>query len=79
MVMILRTSAARAVPSVPAPRVVGLIAIAITLASLARLAAPLFDPPAGTWALLLAAALWSIGAAATLGLHLRLARSGVRP
>jgi uncharacterized protein involved in response to NO len=74
MVMILRTSAARAVPSVAVPRSVGLIAIAITLAALARLAAPFLDWPAGAWALLAAAVLWSIGAAAALWFHLALAR-----
>jgi uncharacterized protein involved in response to NO len=76
MVMILRTSAARAAPSVAVPRAVGLIALAITLATLARLAAPFLDWPAGAWALLAAAALWSIGAAAALWFHVALARSG---
>jgi uncharacterized protein involved in response to NO len=76
MVMILRTSAARAVPSVAVPRAVGPIAIGISLAALARLAAPFLDWPAGAWALFAAAALWSIGAAAALGLHLVLARGG---
>ena len=73
-VMILRTSAARRVPAVAAPRALGMIAILITLATLARLAAPFLDGPAGVWAFLAAAALWSIGAAAVLGLHLALAR-----
>ncbi len=74
LVMILRTSAARRVPAVAAPRALGMIAILITLATLARLAAPFLDGPAGVWAFLAAAALWSIGAAAVLGLHLALAR-----
>ncbi|HEX6111590.1 MAG TPA: NnrS family protein [Geminicoccaceae bacterium] len=74
LVMILRTSAARAVPSVAVPRAVGAIAILITLATLARLAAPFLGSVAGAWALLAAAALWSIGAAAALGLHFALAR-----
>jgi uncharacterized protein involved in response to NO len=74
MVMILRTSAARAVPSVAVPRCIGLIAIAIALAALARLAAPFLDWPAGAWALLAAAVLWSVGAAAALWFHLALAR-----
>ena len=73
-VMILRTSAARRVPAVAAPRALGMIAILITLATLARPAAPFLDGPAGVWALLAAAALWSIGAAAVLALHLALAR-----
>jgi uncharacterized protein involved in response to NO len=73
LVMILRTSAARRVP-VAAPRSLGMIAILITLATLARLAAPFLDGPACVWAFLAAAALWSIGAAAVLGLHLALAR-----
>jgi hypothetical protein len=51
-----------------------MIAILITLATLARLAAPFLDGPAGVWALLAAAALWIIGAAAVLALHLALAR-----
>jgi hypothetical protein len=72
--MILRTSAARRVPAVAVPRALGMIAILITLATLARLAAPFLDGPAGVWALLAAAALWSIGAAAVLALHLALAR-----
>ena len=66
LVMILRTSAARRVPAVAAPGL-GMIAILITLATLARLAAPFLDGPAGVWAFLAAAALWSIGAAAVLG------------
>ena len=74
LVMILRTSAARRVPAVAAPRALGMIAILITLATLARLAAPFLDGPAGVWAFLAAAALWSIGAAAVLALHLALAR-----
>jgi uncharacterized protein involved in response to NO len=74
LVMILRTSAARAVPSVPIPRAVGIIAIAIALATLARLAAPFLEWPAGAWALFAAAALWSVGAAAALLLQLALAR-----
>jgi uncharacterized protein involved in response to NO len=76
MVMVLRTSAARAVPSAAVPRAVGIMAIAMTLAALARLAAPFLDWPAGAWALFAAAALWSLGAAAALGLHVALARSG---
>jgi uncharacterized protein involved in response to NO len=78
LVMILRTSAARRIPSIAAPRAVGMIAVAITLASLVRLAAPFFGPPAGAWALLAAAALWSIGAAGALVLHLALARPETR-
>jgi uncharacterized protein involved in response to NO len=74
LVMILRTSAARRVPAVAAPRALGMIAILIALATLARLAAPFLDGSAGAWALLAAAALWSIGVAAALGLHLVLAR-----
>ena len=74
MVMILRTSAARAVPSAAVPRAVGIIAIAIALATLARLAAPFLEWPAGAWALFAAAALWSVGAAAALVLQLALAR-----
>jgi uncharacterized protein involved in response to NO len=74
LVMILRTSAARRVPSVAAPRALGMIAILIALATLARLAAPFLDGSAGAGALVAAAALWSIGAAAALGLHLALAR-----
>jgi uncharacterized protein involved in response to NO len=74
LVMILRTSAARRVPSVAAPRAIGMIAIAITLAASARLAAPFLDWPAAAWALSAGAALWSIGAAAALGFHLALAR-----
>jgi uncharacterized protein involved in response to NO len=74
MVMILRTSAARAVPSVAVPRAVGLVAIAIALAALARLAVPFLEWPAGAWALLAAAVLWSVAAAAALWSHLALAR-----
>jgi uncharacterized protein involved in response to NO len=78
IVMILRTSAARAVPSVPVPHAVGFIALAITLAALARLAAPLLDWAAGALALFAAAVLWSVGATAALWSHLALARSGKR-
>ena len=74
LVMILRTSAARRVPAVAAPRALGMIAILIALATLARIAAPFLGGSAGAWALLAAAALWSIGVAAALGLHLVLAR-----
>lgn len=74
LVMILRTSAARAVPSVAVPGTVGIIAIAIALATLARLAAPFLEWPAGAWALFAAAALWSIAAATALALQLALAR-----
>ena len=78
MVMILRTSAARAVPAVAVPHAVGLIAVAIALAALARLAAPFLDWPAGAWALLAAGVFWSVGAAAAFWFHLALARSGKR-
>jgi hypothetical protein len=50
------------------------IAILITLATLARLAAAFLAWPSGASALLAAAALWSIGVAAALALHLALAR-----
>jgi uncharacterized protein involved in response to NO len=76
LVMILRTSAARRVPSVAAPRAIGMIAVAVTLAALARLAAPFLDWPAGAWALFAAAALWSVGAAAAFWFHVAFARSG---
>jgi uncharacterized protein involved in response to NO len=47
LVMILRTSAARRVPAVAVPRALGMIAILITLATLARLAAPFLDGASG--------------------------------
>jgi hypothetical protein len=56
------------------PRAVGLVAIAIALAALARLAVPFLEWPAGAWALLAAAVLWSVAAAAALWSHLALAR-----
>jgi uncharacterized protein involved in response to NO len=76
--MMLRTSAARAIPSVAVPRAVGLIAAAITLATFARLAAPFLGAPVGAWALLVAAALWGLGAAATLGFHCAIMRPATR-
>lgn len=78
MVMMVRTSAARAVPSVAVPRAIGGVALAISVATLARLAAPFLTSAAGPWAMLAAAVLWSIGAAATLTLLVAVVRSGAR-
>ncbi len=66
MVMMLRTAATRGARTSAVPAAVGLLALALSLATLARLAVPLLHGPAGTVGLAVAAALWA-AAACTFG------------
>lgn len=76
LVMIVRTSAARAVPSAAVPRAVGAIAVAVSGAALARVVAPFLEWPSGHWALAVSSVLWSGSAAAALTWHFKLVGSG---
>ena len=55
-----------------------MIALALGLATLARLAAPYLAYPFAPWALIAAAGLWSVAAAATLACHFAIIRAAAR-
>jgi uncharacterized protein involved in response to NO len=72
LVMMLRTAASRGQRTRTVPGAVGLVALALSLAALARLAAPLLGDQAYVLGLALAAGLWATGVLVAAALYLAL-------